>query len=116
MCEQYGSVLQNPKEILMVNDKEWHEIGNKLAGFLGICDCQRKLKTIVDSLVVIYSKLERGEKEGFTGAELLIIAILDRHTDAITHGTNIECPILMKDSKFWKWLLEVKDNPNLEDN
>lgn len=106
----------------MVDNEEWHKIGNKLAGFFGICNCQRKHKTIVDALVSIYEnlKLDREKQRPFTGVELLIIAIIDRWPGGVTapicHGTNIEYPILVKEHEFWKWLLEVKDNPNLEDN
>lgn len=96
---------------------EWHKIGNKLTSYFGICSCQRKLKTIVDSLYSIYKKLDTDELTfEFTGTEWLIIALLDANTDAITHGTNCEYPILNRDHEFWKWIIEIKDNVNLEDN
>lgn len=100
---------------MAVDIKEWHKIGNALTGYFGICNCQRKLKTIVDSLYDIYLKLEKRDFN-FTGAEWILIAIMDRSSNAITHGVNCEYPILMKDDEFWKWLLEVRNNPNLEDN
>lgn len=105
----------------MVDINEWHKIGNHLTGVLGICNCQRKLKTIVDSLVDIYEnlKLDRDKQRPFTGAELLVIAFLDSLpgvTSPVEHGINIEYPILMENHPFWEWLLAVKDNPNLEDN
>lgn len=99
----------------MENINEWHKIGNKLTGYFKICQCQRKLKTIVDNLVSIYEKLKERDFN-FTGAEWLLIAMMDRSSDAITHGTNCEYPILQEDDPFWKWLLEIKDNPYLEDN
>lgn len=36
-----------------IDDKEWHKIGDKLTTYLGICGCQRKLKSIIDVLVTI---------------------------------------------------------------
>ena len=42
--------------------------------------------------------------------------MMDRSSDAITHGINCEYPTIIKDDDFWQWILEVKDNPNLEDN
>lgn len=99
----------------MVDSKEWHTIGDKLTAIFNICSCQRKLKTIIDNLYEIYVKLEN-QNFTFTGTEWLIIAMIDRNTDAITHGINCEYPILNKEDELWKWILEVKDNPNLEDN
>lgn len=100
----------------MNNIEEWHKIGNKLCDYFGICKCQRKLKTIINSLYIIYNKLDSLEYAVFTGSELLIIAILDSKTDAVTHGINIEYPTLNKDSKFWKFILDSKDSLFLEDN
>lgn len=103
-----------------VNNEEWHRIGDTLTSFFGICNCQRKLKSIVDNLFFIYEKCN-GNKDKvyereFTGTEWLIIALLDKNSQAITHGTNCEYPIINKKNEFWKWIIEVKDNPNLEDN
>lgn len=104
----------------MVDNKEWHKIGDKLTDYFGICGCQRKLKSIIDNLYSIYCKVEEFyEKDiplNFTGAEWLVIAMMDKNSDAICHGTNCEYPIIIKDDPFWKWILEIKDNPNLEDN
>jgi aspartate oxidase len=94
---------------------EWHKIGDKLTDYFGICRCQRKLKTIVDNLLSIREKCLNGYRD-FTGAEWLILAIMDRNSTAIMHGTNCEYPIIMNDDPFWKWLDEIKDNPNLKDN
>lgn len=104
----------------MENIEEWHKIGNKLCNYFGICNCQRKLKTIVDNLVSIYEKCN-GAYEGtherdFTGAEWLVIAQLDKYSTAITHGTNCEYPIINKEDDFWKWIMEIKDSPYLKDN
>ena len=103
-----------------VNDKEWHKIGDYLTTYFGICSCQRKLKSIVDNLYSIYEKCigayEGTHERDFTGAEWLIIALLDKSTDAVCHGINCEYPIINKDDELWKWVLETKDNPNLEDN
>lgn len=98
-----------------MNDKEWHKIGDWLTSYFKICSCQRKLKTIVDNLYEIYLKLEKRDFN-FTGAEWLLLAILDQNTNAIMHGINCEYPILIKEDKLWEWVLETKDNPNLEDN
>ncbi len=101
----------------MVDSEEWHKIGDKLTGYFKICGCQRKLKTIVNNLYSIYYKLDKESPDyNFTGTEWLIRAMLDRSSNAIMHGTNCEYPILNKEDEFWKWILEVKDNPNLEDN
>ena len=104
----------------MENIDEWHKIGNKLCGYFGICSCQRKLKTIVDNLVSIYEKCngayEETHERDFTGAEWLVIAVLDAQSTAITHGINCEYPIINKEDEFWKWIMEIKDSPYLEDN
>lgn len=102
-------------------NEEWHKIGNKLTAYFGICNCQRKLKSIIDNLYSIYDKCNRAYedtdcKRDFTGAEWLLIAILDRHSDLITHGTNCEYPIINKDNWFWQWIIEIKDSPSLNDN
>ena len=97
------------------NLDEWHRIGNKLTNFFGICHCQRKLKTIVDNLYSIYVKIDERTFD-FTGAEWLIIALMDQQGDLISHGTNCEYPMLNREHEFWKWILKVKDNPALEDN
>jgi hypothetical protein len=83
---------------------QWHKIGNKLCNYLQICSCQRKLKSIIDNLYSIYIKCN-GAYEGtherdFTGAEWLLIAILDRHSAYISHGINCEYPIINKDNEF----------------
>ena len=104
----------------MVDINEWHKISNRLCDMFGICRCQRKIKSIIDNLYSIYEKCigayEGTHERNFTGAEWLLIAIIDRNTNAITHGTNCEYPIINKESEFWKWIIKVKDNPNLEDN
>ena len=98
-----------------MNDKEWHKIGDWLTSYFKICPCQRKLKTIVDNLYEIYQKLEKRDFN-FTGAEWLLLALLDKNSNSVTHGVNCEYPILNKDDKLWVWVLKTKDNPNLEDN
>ena len=35
-------------------------------------------------------------------------AMMDRSSDAITHGINCEYPTIIKDDDFWQWILEVK--------
>lgn len=103
-----------------IDNKEWHKIGDELASMFNICSCQRKLKTIVDNLYEIYMKLvdfqDNQTPLKFTGTEWLIIAMIDRNTPAIAHGINCEYPIIMRDEIFWKWIIEAKNNPNLEDN
>jgi len=104
----------------IIDIDEWHKIGNKLCDYFGICRCQRKLKSIINSLVSIYDKCIDAYKIGvdrdFTGAEWLLIAMLDSNTSLITHGTNCEYPIIYKDDEMWKWILEIKDSPYLQDN
>jgi len=102
------------------NIEEWHEIGDKLTGYFNICSCQRKIKTIVDNLLSIKQKcndaFENGTERNFTGAEWLLIAIIDKNSDAISHGINCEYPIIINDDPLWLWLEEIKDNPNLVDD
>ena len=104
----------------MEKHKSWHEIGDELTSKFNICGCQRKLKTIVDNLYSIYQKLitfqDTGDDLDFTGAEWLLVAMIDKNTKAITHGVNCEYPIINQDDEFWKWVIETKDNPNLKDN
>ena len=101
-----------------IDDKEWHKIGDKLTNYLGICGCQRKLKSIVDVLVRIYDKGKTG-KHNWTAEEYLILAMLDAR-NLITHGINCEYPIILhmprNNDDFWEWINSIKDNPNLDDN
>lgn len=111
-----------------IDTKEWHKIGDKLTAYLGICGCQRKLKSIIDVLVRIYDKGQTGE-HNWTAEEYLILAMLDARK-LITHGVNCEYPIIsptmtrdevlifnnLYTVDFWEWINSVKDNPNLEDN
>jgi len=100
------------------NTDEWHKIGDKLCAFLKICACQRKLKSIVEVLVRIKEKGEKGD-HGWTAEEYLILAMLDSR-DLITHGINCEYPIILhmngQQEDFWEWLEKIKDSPYLEDN
>lgn len=99
-----------------MNDiEEWHKIGDKLTNYFGICNCQRKIKSIIDNLVSIYDKCLKSDYN-FTGAEWLVIALMDRKSNAISHGINCEYPIIMKEDPFWIWINEVKNSPYLEDN
>ena len=108
-------------------NEEWEEINAKLTSFLGICGCQRKLKSIVDVLVIIYDKGQMGE-HNWTPEEYLILAMLDK-CNLITHGVNCEYPIIIdmngstpfgigqeERCDFWEWINIVKNNPNLTDN
>lgn len=101
-----------------VNLKEWHEIRDKLTNYLGICKCQRKLKSIINVLVRIYDKGQNGIHD-WTAEEYLILAMLDAR-GLITHGINCEYPIILhmnrNNDDFWEWIKTVKDNPNLDDN
>ena len=103
-----------------VNNEEWHKIGDSLTQRFNICGCQRKLKTIIDNFYSIYLKLvdfqDNGVELQFTGMEWLIIAMLDKNSNAVCHGVNCEYPIINTEDDFWKWIIETKDNPNLEDN
>ena len=92
---------------------EWKKINTRLTNELGICNCQRKLKSIIDCLVEIKRKIESG-KYGYNGHEFLICALLEQK-GLIEHGINCEYPILMNDN-FWQWIEETVKNPNLSDN
>jgi hypothetical protein len=96
-----------------ISHNEWKKIQVRLCTYLGICGCQRKLKGIVEALVVIHDKVASG-KRGFTGAEFLICAMLEKR-GLLEHGINCEYPILYN-SEFWDWIMEIKDNEDLEDN
>ena len=99
-----------------IADKEWHKIQDVIVGTFRLCECQRKIKSIVDDLYQIYQKLDVGDFDHFTGAEYLLIGMMDKSSDLVTHGINIEYPILNRDAEFWKWIIEVKDSPYLIDN
>lgn len=99
----------------MVDTNEWHKIGDKLTSYLNICKCQRKLKSIVNILCSIYNKIDGDNKEDLTEEEHLICALLDKNTHLITHGTNIEYPIIFNRIE-WEWILSIKNDINLEDN
>lgn len=92
---------------------EWEKIAIKLTTKLGICDCQRKLKSIIDCLLQIKRKTESGERD-YTGAEYLICALLEEK-GLTEHGINCEYPLLW-DVEFWQWVENVSINPDLYDN
>jgi len=97
------------------NLEEWHKIGDRLCKYLGICPCQRKIKSFIDILANIYKKkeyLKTGEQ--FTIEEYMILAVLDS-LNLVVHGTNCEYPIILE-NEFWDFINEVKDSPYLEDN
>lgn len=99
------------------NLEEWHKIGDRLCQIFNICSCQRKLKTIIDDLYSIHQQLiKRDMKYNFTGCQWLIIAMLDKHTEAVTHGTNCEYPFINENNEIWKFILESHKNPHLKDN
>lgn len=97
----------------MENIEEWHKLGNKLSEQLGICNCQRKIKSITTVLLNIKHKSE-SNTHGYTAEEHLICALLHR-IGIMTHGINAEYPYLV-DNEFWQWLENIKDDPNLSDN
>lgn len=98
-----------------INDIEWNKIRVDLTNYFGICSCQRKLKTIVDNLVSIKEKCLNRNYD-FTGAEWLVLALMDRNSIGIMHGVNCEYPIINEDDSFWIWIDEIKNNKNLVDN
>lgn len=108
----------------MIDDKEWHRIGDTLTEYLGICGCQRKIKSIVDNLWEMKRKnqdaYENGTKREFTGSEWTLFAMMENRggklKGAVMHGVNCEYPIIIVEHSFWKWIDEIKNNPNLEDN
>lgn len=95
----------------------WKSIGQRLSAELAICPCQRKLKSIVSVLIRVHDKVT-AKADNWTPEEYLIIALLDAHyTNLITHGTNVEYPMLYSTKNpFWEWLIEIKDSPDLIDN
>ena len=101
-----------------INFAEWEEMRDKLTNYLGICECQRKIKSIVDVLVAIYDK-GKTEEHDWTAEEYLILALLDA-IGLITHGINCEYPIIIhltdKEDDFWEWINSIKNNPNLQDS
>ena len=92
---------------------EWKEINKRLTSELGICSCQRKLKSIIDCLVQIKRKTESGNRV-YNGQEFLICALLEEK-GLIEHGINCEYPLLWNDD-FWQWIEETAKNPDLCDN
>jgi len=99
----------------MIEHEEWQRIADVITSTFKICSCQRKIKTIVDNLYEIYVKLDERKFE-FTGAEWLIIAMMDKSSNLVVHGINCEYPMLNKDEPFWKWIVEIKNSPYLKDN
>jgi hypothetical protein len=97
----------------MEHIEEWHELGNKLSEQLGICNCQRKIKSITTVLLNIKHKSE-SNIHGYNSEEYLICALLNR-IGLMTHGVNSEYPYLVE-HEFWEWLEIIKDDPNLIDN
>jgi hypothetical protein len=93
---------------------QWHEIGNKLTKYLEICDCQRKLKSIISNLASIYDKCISKDYI-FTGAEWLLLAMIERY-DFVNHGTNAEYPIINQEHEFWKFILDANSLSFLQDN
>ena len=99
---------------MATEQNEWFIIRNTLTKYLDICHCQRKIKSIIDSLYSIYLKCREGDYD-FTGAEWLLIALLNK-TEYMTHGINCEYPIITDEDGFWKWIKEIKNSPYLIDN
>jgi hypothetical protein len=95
-------------------DAEWHLIGNQLSEYLNICNCQRKLKTIIDILLHIRQVCGDTEWEKLTKEELFITALLDNI--GFTHGSNAEYPIVDDSYPIWDFIDSIKDSPALEDN
>lgn len=97
----------------MEHIEEWHKLGDRLSSHLRICNCQRKIKSITNVLLNIKAKIDNREDD-YTPEEYLILALLDK-TSLITHGINMEYPML-NDDDTWKWIESIKDDPNLTDN
>lgn len=95
--------------------KSSEQIGNLLTDYFQICKCQRKIKTIIDNLVSIRSKCN-AQTYDFTGAEWLLLAMMDSNSNAVMHGINCEYPIINDSDTFWQWIDHVKDSPYLKDN
>lgn len=98
----------------MIDMDAWHQMNKYLTTTLGICDCQKRIMSIVKSLAAIKGKILRRELK-FSANEVLIVAFLDAK-GLLTHGTNIEYPILDESNEFWVWIDKIKNDPNLEDN
>lgn len=94
--------------------ENWKEISYKLVNYFGICNCQRKIRTIILDLHRIKTKCLNSDYS-FSGSEWLLLAIMESN-DLVTHGINCEYPIINETDPFWVWVDEVISNPSLEDN
>ena len=93
---------------------ENEELSNIICDTINVCSCNRYLDRIIIPLKKLIEKLIKydGTNDNIhylapnkcTDEELLLIALLDRRCNLITHGINIEYPIAMIDD--WKILLE----------
>lgn len=97
----------------MVDNKEWHLIGDRITRRLHICTCQRKLKSFVDELLAVKAIVQDWSLPVLSHQYMLIAWL--GSLDLIEHGSNIEHAWLA-DEEFWEWLETIKDSPNLEDN
>lgn len=103
------------KDLGFAKTESWENIQYRLTNTFEICHCQRKIKTIVGNLVSIKDKCTSGVYD-LTGAEWLLVAIMDSRDLGIMHGINCEYPIIDNTHILWRYIDLVKDNPNLEDN
>lgn len=94
--------------------ESWHDILENLTGHFGVCNCQRKIRTIILDLHRIKTKCLNSDYT-FSGSEWLLLAIMESN-GLVTHGINCEYPIIYETDPFWAWIDEVINNPNLEDN
>ena len=92
--------FEEPEEDNEVEEEQ--DDDHRLAEMLGVCSCIRQMDDIKQALAEIRRKI-RGpiSPSAFSPAEYLAVALLDQYTDVITHGTNIEYPILMKEEELW---------------
>lgn len=107
---------QHAEELMenIYSRKEEKKLGYKLTKYMGICACQRKLKSFVSILNEIHTKIVNKDWKSLTPHEHVICALLDSK-GLLTHGVNMEYPLLDK-KEFWEWVVSIKDSPHLEDN
>lgn len=83
---------------ILLNDKE-------LLNTLNVCNCNLRFAKEIRSELINIRDQCRSKKWEFTDSQRLIIALLDS-AGALTHGVNIEYPILQVEEEFWNKLGE----------
>lgn len=98
---------------------KWDSIGEELTEILGICSCQSKLKSIVVDLAKIRKKcidaIEIGTPRDFTGAEWLLIALMDENDLGFLHGINCRYPLINEGHELWTFIDSIINDEALID-